>query len=112
MIGGRGATTGTPTTAIVAVDVARKRVRAAGHLQTARSDLAAATVGSRIIVVGGKGAAGDRRDRLATRARSLGMTTRATHSIDTANVYAARRREPARSGRTQRAASSSTCRTA
>ena len=53
MIGGRGATTGTPTTAIVAVDVARKQVRDAGHLKTARSDLAAATLGAHIIVVGG-----------------------------------------------------------
>jgi YVTN family beta-propeller protein len=89
VIGGRGASTGTPTTAIVAIDVARKRVRSAGQLKTARSDLAAATVGSRILVAGGKGAAGTVAtiSQLTLGARSTSAVT-ATHTINTANVYA------------------------
>ena len=59
MIGGRGATLGTPTTAIVAVDVARKR----GPRRGARCDRRAPTsppspLGAHILVAGGKAAAG------------------------------------------------------
>ncbi len=89
VIGGRGAATGTPTTAIVAIDVARKQVRPAGQLKTARSDLAAATLGTRIIVAGGKNAAGTVAtiSQLAPATRPTSSVV-ATHSINTANVYA------------------------
>jgi YVTN family beta-propeller protein len=89
LIGGGGAAPGTPTSAIVAIDVTRKRVRAAGNLLTPRSDLAAATLGSRIVVAGGKDAAGTVAtiSRLAPVTRSTSAVA-ATHSIDTANVYA------------------------
>jgi YVTN family beta-propeller protein len=64
-------------------------VRAAGQLKTARSDLAAATVGSRIIVAGGKGAGGTVAtiSRLAPTARTTSAVA-ATHSISSTNVYA------------------------
>lgn len=88
VIGGRGASVGTPTDAIVAIDVARRRIRAAGQLQTARSDLAAATVGTRILVAGGSGPAGT----VATISELVPVraaaSAAATHSIDFANVYA------------------------
>ena len=41
VIGGRGATLDTPVTSIVSVDLQSKRIRTAGHLLLARSDLAA-----------------------------------------------------------------------
>jgi YVTN family beta-propeller protein len=89
VIGGRGASTGTPTTAIVAIDITQKRIRAAGQLKTPRSDLAAATVGTRILVAGGKGPAGTVAtiSQLSPGARSTSGIV-ATHSINTADVYA------------------------
>jgi len=88
VIGGRGASVGTPTDSIVAINVGRKRIRAAGQLQTPRSDLAAATVGSRILVAGGSGPSGTVAtisQLTPTRATSSATTT---HAIDYANVYA------------------------
>jgi DNA-binding beta-propeller fold protein YncE len=60
VIGGRGATPGTPTGRILAVDVdARRHVRPAGTLHTPLSDLAATSFGSRrILLAGGRGPAG------------------------------------------------------
>jgi len=59
VIGGRGTSVGTPTARIVAVDPATHRVQLAGALASPRSDLAAAgIVGGRILLAGGRGAAG------------------------------------------------------
>ena len=58
VIGGRGAIVGSVTTRIVSVDVAARRIRAAGALRVGRSDLAAAAVGSRILLAGGHAAGG------------------------------------------------------
>jgi DNA-binding beta-propeller fold protein YncE len=81
VIGGRSATLDTPTTRIVSVDVRRKRVRPAGSLASPRSDLAAVTVGSRILLAGGHGPGGTENGLsvLAPRARTRAL----------ANVYAA-----------------------
>src|SRR5262249_60862926 len=53
VIGGRGTAAGTPTAAIEAVDVLRRRVRPAGTLPTALSDAAAVALGRRVLVIGG-----------------------------------------------------------
>jgi YVTN family beta-propeller protein len=58
VIGGRGATAGTPTAKIVAVDPVRGRVRSAGRLDTPRSDLAAVAQGGGILLAGGRDANG------------------------------------------------------
>jgi YVTN family beta-propeller protein len=61
VIGGRGAVLGSATARIVAVDpdARRNRLRSAGSLRSARSDLAAVAVrGSRILLAGGRGAEG------------------------------------------------------
>jgi YVTN family beta-propeller protein len=54
VIGGRGAIVGTPTVRIVSIDVATRRVRAAGTLRLARSDLSAAAAGDGILLAGGR----------------------------------------------------------
>ena len=54
VIGGRGATVGTPTARIVALDVRTRRIRLAGRLPMALSDSAAITIGDRILVAGGR----------------------------------------------------------
>jgi YVTN family beta-propeller protein len=71
------------------VDVARKRIRPAGRLTSARSDLAAATVGNRILVAGGHGSSGTVAtiSRLSSVARSTSSAL-ASHTIDSTNVYA------------------------
>ena len=58
VIGGRGATVGTPTARLVAIDLASGRVRPAGRLPAPLSDAAATTLGHSILVVGGKSARG------------------------------------------------------
>ena len=58
VLGGRGATLGTPTARIVAVDVGTHRIIPSGSLATARSDLGAVTVGGLIVLAGGAGTAG------------------------------------------------------
>jgi YVTN family beta-propeller protein len=59
VIGGRGASVGTPTPRIVAVDTRTRHVRAVGNLRAPRSDLAATTVhGSMILLAGGRGPGG------------------------------------------------------
>jgi YVTN family beta-propeller protein len=86
VIGGRGASLGTPTTRIVSIDVPGRRIRSAGALTVARSDLAAATLGGRIVVAGGKSATGN----VATIATLVPVrrTVASAHTIDTTNVYA------------------------
>jgi len=58
VLGGRGASAGTPTARIVAVDLGQRRTRPAGRLPQALSDLAAAQLANRIVVVGGRGLRG------------------------------------------------------
>ena len=58
VIGGRSATVGSSTARIVAIDVKAKRVRTAGSLSVLRSDLAAVTLGDRILLAGGRGPSG------------------------------------------------------
>jgi YVTN family beta-propeller protein len=64
-------------------------VRAAGQLQGARSDLAAATVGSRILVAGGRGPSGTVAtiSQLTPVARSTSDAV-TTHTINDTNIYA------------------------
>jgi len=56
VIGGRGALVGTPSARVVAIDVRARRIHLAGLLAQPRSDLAAATIGSRILLAGGRDA--------------------------------------------------------
>jgi DNA-binding beta-propeller fold protein YncE len=60
VIGGRGALVGSATRRVVAVDVRTHRIRPAGVLTPARSDLAAAAIGSRILLAGGRESSGTR----------------------------------------------------
>jgi YVTN family beta-propeller protein len=55
VIGGRGATVGSATGRIVAIDSTTHQVRAAGSLLSPRSDLAAVSLGSSILLAGGRG---------------------------------------------------------
>jgi YVTN family beta-propeller protein len=58
VIGGRGTNLGSATARIVAVDVRTHRLRVAGALRAPRSDLAATAFRSKILLAGGRGAAG------------------------------------------------------
>jgi N-acetylneuraminic acid mutarotase len=58
VIGGRGADQGTQTNTILAVDPMTGRVRRAGRLPVALSDVGAATLGSAVIVAGGRESSG------------------------------------------------------
>jgi YVTN family beta-propeller protein len=60
VIGGRGAALGSATGRVVAVDLGTRRIRPAGVIAPARSDLAAASVGDRILLAGGHDAGGTR----------------------------------------------------
>jgi YVTN family beta-propeller protein len=93
VIGGRGATLGTPTTRITAIDVRTRRIRSFGKLRSARSDLGAAAAGEHILLAGGTGSAGTvatlselimawRRATAAAAPRAL------THTLVAGNVYA------------------------
>jgi N-acetylneuraminic acid mutarotase len=64
VIGGRGATPGTPTNRILAIDPATGRVAAAGHLPRALSDVSAAASGNAIVVAGGRDTSGARAEIL------------------------------------------------
>jgi YVTN family beta-propeller protein len=91
VIGGRGAIVGTPTARIVSVDVAARRIRTAGALRVARSDLAAAAVGSRILLAGGHAAGGTvaTLSELAPQARAKSaVAPRVKAQVHVANVYA------------------------
>jgi YVTN family beta-propeller protein len=94
VIGGRGASLGTQTTRIVAVDVRTRRVQPFGALRAARSDLGSWAAGGRILLAGGAGAAGT----VATLSELVPATTRVTaaavaprrqtHALVAGNVYA------------------------
>ena len=92
LIGGRGATLGTQTARITAIDVRTGRIKSFGSLRTARSDLGAATEGSHILLAGGAGSAGT----VATLSELFTATSRVTaararaqtHTLVAGNVYA------------------------
>ena len=69
VVGGRGATPGTPTSRILAIDPATGRVSAAGRLPRPLSDVSAAVAGGRIVVAGGRDTAGARAEVLALEPR-------------------------------------------
>jgi YVTN family beta-propeller protein len=85
VIGGRGATVGTPTERIVAVD---SRVHVVGRLAEPLSDLAAVATPHGVLLAGGRSGNGTV-STLTTLVPSHG--TRATATARTANVYAADR---------------------
>jgi YVTN family beta-propeller protein len=58
VIGGRGANLDSLTSRVVAVDVRTGRITQVGALSSARSDLAAVSLGDRILLAGGRGVAG------------------------------------------------------
>jgi YVTN family beta-propeller protein len=92
VIGGRGATFGSVTAAIVAIDPRSGRIASGGRLRTARSDLAAVTMGDHIVIAGGRTAHGVTAAVSALRLRAA-QTIAAplvTPSAST-NVYAADR---------------------
>jgi N-acetylneuraminic acid mutarotase len=64
VIGGRGATQGTQSSAILAVDPAHGSVTRAGTLPMGLSDAGAAALGDRILLAGGRRANGSVSDRL------------------------------------------------
>ncbi len=86
VIGGRGASLDTPTDRIVGVDVARRRVRLAGHLPRPVSDASASTLGRRIVLFGGHTSAGTTDAIVSLRPQSI--TAHANH-LRASNVYAA-----------------------
>ncbi len=93
VIGGRGPSTGTPTAAILAVDLAHRRLRAVGRLPEPLSDLAAVGLGDRIVIAGGRSRSGTV-DRVSVLRRvsvtvKVAPPARTPALVDTANVYAA-----------------------
>jgi DNA-binding beta-propeller fold protein YncE len=94
VIGGRGATAGTSTDRIVAVDVAKRKIVQAGVLQQPLSDLAAVGETHGILVVGGKSTAGtvasivELRPRGTVRAATVAVPG-VPPLLDKNNVYAA-----------------------
>ncbi len=89
VLGGRGATLGTPTARIVAVDVGTHRITPFGSLAAARSDLGAATTGGPILLAGGAGTAGtvSTLSELRPAARSS-APRKPSHAVAAGNVYA------------------------
>jgi YVTN family beta-propeller protein len=91
VVGGRGAALDSPTAEIVAIDPQSGRVRVTGRLIAPRSDLAAVSLGRRILLVGGHGRAGtgaviSRLVRSSTPPAAATAST--TPSSTTTNVYA------------------------
>ena len=84
IVGGRGASVGTPTDRIVAVNVRTGTVRIAGRLPVPTSDAPAATLGDHIVVFGGSTAGGTTDAIVSLVRRSPASARRAT----TTNVYA------------------------
>jgi YVTN family beta-propeller protein len=78
VIGGRSATLDTPTSRIVAVDPTRRKVVSAGSLASPRSDLAAVSLGSKILLAGGRGPDGT----------ESGLSILAPDTRPAVNVYA------------------------
>jgi YVTN family beta-propeller protein len=85
VVGGRGASVGTPTTRIVSVAIGSGRVRPAGRLRAPGSDLAAVAAGNRILVFGGRGPAGTA-DAVGELVAAKAMRARAASAR---NLYAA-----------------------
>ena len=92
VIGGRGARLDTPTGRIVAVDLTTRLVRTTGTLRGPRSDLAAVTIGGRILLAGGRSPAGTiatLSELLPTSARRPNVAVRAAPAAAASgNVYA------------------------
>jgi YVTN family beta-propeller protein len=86
VIGGRGATLGSVVPTIVSVDPSSRAIRSAGTLATARSDLAAVSLGPRILLAGGR----DGSAALATVSELVPTTVRQPQETTAAaSVYAA-----------------------
>ena len=85
IVGGRGASVGTPTDRIVAVNVRTGTVRIAGRLPVPTSDAPAATLGDHIVVFGGSTVGGTTDAIVSLVRRSPASSRRAA----TTNVYAA-----------------------
>ena len=90
VIGGRGATVGSVHDSIVSVDVRTHAIRQAGTLASARSDLAAVSLGPRILLAGGRdrnGATADRSELVRATARQVGSatTSRSVYAFDGAD---------------------------
>ena len=94
VIGGRGAALGTPTSRIVAVDVAHRKITVAGSLQQPLSDLAAVGDARGILVAGGSSTSGTTASitelvpRGTVPARTVAVTG-VPPLLDKNNVYAA-----------------------
>jgi YVTN family beta-propeller protein len=89
VIGGRGATLGTPTTRVEAIDVRTGRIRPFGVLRVARSDLGAVTTDNHILLAGGKAATGTVSTLSELRpAVSVVAPHPRAHAIVAGNVYA------------------------
>jgi YVTN family beta-propeller protein len=89
VIGGRGATLGTPTTRVEAIDVRTGRTRPFGVLRVARSDLGAVTTDNHILLAGGKAATGTVSTLSELRpAVSVVAPHPRAHAIVAGNVYA------------------------
>ena len=89
IVGGRGAQVGTPTAAVELVDPRTGHVVSGGRLRTARSDLAAVTVGGRIELAGGATRAGVTAAVGWLVPRAAGARAAAPPAPSPANVYAA-----------------------
>jgi YVTN family beta-propeller protein len=90
VIGGRGANLDTPTGRIVGIDPQARRTWAAGSLGTPRSDLAAISLGPRILLAGGHGA-GTTLSTLSTLAPGVARrvsSARARFALKAGDVYA------------------------
>ena len=89
VIGGRGATVGTPTSRIVAVDIRSHRSRAAGRLPLPLSDLAAVTLDDKILIAGGR-SIGETTRTLLELARAPAVQARAkTRRVDSSSLHPA-----------------------
>ena len=95
VIGGRGATRGTQTARITAIDVHTRRIKPFGSLRFPRSDLGAAAAGSRILLAGGSGATGTVATLSELVPAASGRTRQAAsvprvlkHKLVAGNVYA------------------------
>jgi YVTN family beta-propeller protein len=95
VIGGRGASVGTPTTRIVAIDPETRKISLAGELLQPLSDLAAVTNRAGILLVGGHGSAGTVADITELEPRTgrvrdvSGASAGVPPLLDRHNVYAA-----------------------
>ena len=89
VVGGRGASVGTPTDRIVALNVRTGRVRLAGRLPVPTSDAPAATLGDRIVVFGGSTPSGTTDAIVSLVRRSPASASASARRVATTNVYSA-----------------------